>query len=68
MKTMLRALIGAAIGLGLFAGGIAPMAAQEVPTGAARIVSKVEYRIAVSKVSLLMEVERIKGAAERMAP
>lgn len=68
MKMALRALAGIAIGLSLFAGGIGSLSAQEVPTGAARIVSKVEYRIAVSKVHLLTEVGKIKAVAEEKVP
>jgi hypothetical protein len=47
-------LIG--LSLGLSAG---PASAQELPTGAARIVEKVQTRIFISKSTLLFKVEAI---------
>ena len=47
------------IGLGLGLAAVGPASAQELPTGAARIVEKVQTRIFVSKSTLVFKVEAI---------
>lgn len=59
MTTLRHAAAAVLLGLSLslLAGG--PVAAQEVPTGAARIIEKVQTRIFISKANLGFHVAAI---------
>ncbi len=59
MKTRLRGVLALLVGLGLSLGVAGSSAAQEVPTGAARIVEKVQLQVLVGKVTLTTRVGRI---------
>jgi hypothetical protein len=61
MKLMRQVLIGVVIALLLGSGLGAPMAAQEreLPTGAGRVVAKVEFQIMVARIQLDVHVGRI---------
>ena len=59
MKRGFRSVIALAVGLSLGVALAGPASAQEVPTGAARIIEKVQTRIFISKSSLLFHVAAI---------
>ena len=59
MSTMRRALAGMLLALGLGIGMGAPADAQEIPTGAARVIEKIDYRITVAKIQLDVHIGRI---------
>jgi hypothetical protein len=59
MNVIRQTAIGLLIGLSLGLLATGPAAAQELPTGAARIVEKVQTRIIISKSSLLFHVADI---------
>ena len=59
MKTLQHTALALAVGVGLSLALTGPAAAQEIPTGAARIVEKVQTRIFISKSSLLFHVAAI---------
>jgi hypothetical protein len=63
-----RGALGLLVALGLGLALSAPAAAQaELPTGAARLVEKVQLRIFFAKGSLLNEVADIQAKAEETA-
>jgi hypothetical protein len=64
MMTISRWAVGLIVGLGLAATVAMPVGAQEVPTGAARIIEKVQTRIFISKASLLNDIAEIQANAE----
>lgn len=60
MKTTIaRGALGLLLGLGLSLGTIGSGGAQELPTGAGRIVEKVQTRIFISQASLTTHVGKI---------
>jgi hypothetical protein len=59
MKRLTRAATAVLIGVGLSIGVAAAASAQEVPTGAARIIEKVQTRIFISKANLTFHVAAI---------
>ena len=59
MKAIRHAAIAALLGLGLGLAAAGPAAAQELPTGAARVVEKVQTRIFISKSSLDFHIAAI---------
>jgi hypothetical protein len=67
MKTIVRSVAGLIVGLGLLAAASPPTMAQELPTGAARVVEKVQTRIFISKASLLTDIAEIQAKAEGVA-
>lgn len=67
MTTFSRWAAGLLVGLTLSIAVAAPAAAQELPTGAARIVEKVQTRIFISKASLLADIAEIQAKAESVA-
>lgn len=58
MNAFKRAMVAAAVGVAVLAAPGAA-AAQELPTGAARIVEKVQTRIFISKSTLTFKVAAI---------
>jgi hypothetical protein len=56
MTRLGRVLLIMGLGVGLGIGMLHPVGAQEVPTGAARIVEKVQLRIFISKTSLTFNI------------
>ena len=64
MKKLVRPVVGLLIGLGLSVSLVPPTSAAEIPTGAARIVTKVQTRIAISKNTLLFNIAPIQANAE----
>jgi hypothetical protein len=68
MKQWRQGLVGGLVALTLAAGLSGPAAAQaELPTGAARLVEKVQMRIFFAKASLLAEVADIQEKAQTAA-
>jgi hypothetical protein len=59
MKTVPQSAAAIVVGLALALALGGPAAAQEVPTGAARIVEKVQTRIFISKSSLEFHIAAI---------
>jgi hypothetical protein len=59
MTRGLRSTVAVVIGLSLAAVLTGPAAAQEIPTGAARIVEKVQTRIFISQSTLTFKVAAI---------
>jgi hypothetical protein len=64
MKTFSRWAIGLIVGCSLTAAVALPADAQELPTGAARLVEKVQTRIFIAKTSLLNDIAEIQANAE----
>jgi hypothetical protein len=65
--TMSRWVIGMLVGVGVTVSVALPAAAQELPTGAGRVVEKVQTRIFFAKTSLLTEIGDIQAKAEGIA-
>lgn len=59
MTRAFRSAVALAVGLSLGIALTGPAAAQEVPTGAARIIEKVQTRIFISQSSLTFKVAAI---------
>lgn len=59
MKSVYRAAAVALVALSMTGAAGPTVSAQEVPTGAARIIEKVQTRIFISKSSLLNEIAKI---------
>lgn len=59
MNGLTRAAAALLIGIGLSATVASAASAQEVPTGAARIIEKVETRIFISKASLGFYIDAV---------
>jgi len=59
MKTVQQAVMAVVVGMGLSLALTGPAAAQEIPTGAARIVEKVQTRIFISQSTLNFKVAAI---------
>ncbi len=59
MKTLQQSAIALLVGLSLGVALAGPVAAQEVPTGAARIIEKVQTRIFISQSTLTFKVAAI---------
>lgn len=59
MNGLTRAAAALLIGVGLSATIASSTSAQEVPTGAARLIEKVETRIFISKASLDFYIDAI---------
>lgn len=61
MTTKRRSASGALLGLALAVALMGPASAQELPTGAARAVEKVQTRVFIEKSSLLIKVGQIQA-------
>ena len=59
MKTIYRTAAVLLVALSVTGSAVMPASAQEVPTGAGRIIEKVQTRIFISKSSLLNEIAKI---------
>jgi hypothetical protein len=59
MKRLTRAIAALLIGVSLSATIVATASAQDVPTGAARLIEKVQTRIFISQASLTFHVAAI---------
>jgi hypothetical protein len=59
MRMLRRSLLVLGLGIGLGLGAVQPSAAQELPTGAARLVEKVQTRIFISQAMLTYHVSQI---------
>lgn len=67
MKTISQIAAGFFAAFTLSIAVAAPASAQELPTGAARVVEKVQLRIFISKASLLADIAEIQAKAESVA-
>ena len=61
MERLTHVAAAVLVGLSLSLGVAASASAQEVPTGAARIIEKVELRIFISKASLTNQIAAIEA-------
>jgi hypothetical protein len=59
MSTLWRSGLGLLVGLGIGLAVAAPTLAQELPTGAARVVENVQTRIFISQSTLQFKVAAI---------
>jgi hypothetical protein len=59
MRGLKRVLAGWIVALALGAGGAGPAGAQELPTGAARVVEKVQTRIVIAQANLGFHIAAI---------
>jgi hypothetical protein len=60
MKRAMRPMLGLLLGLGVSLGVAGAGSAQELPTGAGRVVENVQMRIFISTASLNTRVGRIQ--------
>jgi hypothetical protein len=67
MRRRQRITLGIVLALGIGLGLTGSASAQEAPTGAARLVEKVQMRIFFAKASLLSEIADIQTKAEESA-
>ena len=67
MTTLRQGMLGVALGWGLLLSLTLPVAAQELPTGAARLIEKVDTRIFISQASLLADLAFLEEKAAALA-
>jgi hypothetical protein len=67
MTTVKHRMLSVLLGVGLLLALTLPVSAQELPTGAARIIEKVQTRIFISQASLLSDLAFLEEKAAALA-
>lgn len=67
MKTFVRGAVGLLVGLSL-GFSVVSTASAEVPTGAARLIQKVQMQVTIAKLNLLQEAAVLQAAAAEKTP
>jgi hypothetical protein len=67
MSNVWRGLVGLGLGCGLLLALALPASAQELPTGAARLIEKMETRIFISQASLMSDLAELEAKAAALA-